>query len=423
MHLSFRSRACPSSAIARLAGALIAAAGIAAPVGAQPLSLEEAMRLAEGYQPLAESRLAVQRAADEAAVAAGQLPDPQLKLGLINVPATGPDAFSLTSDFMTMRTIGVEQMVTRQAKRDVRSQLMRIQGEQKTLEIDGQRLVIRRDAALAWLDAYYAERASALTRSLKSEAHLQADALLAAARAGRASQADALGAKLELTLLDDREAELANRVAMAQAELSRWIGNAAQRPLGDPSADATAAPTLEQVLADIPEHPRLHAADEGVTLAAREAELARLSTRPDWKVELSYGIRGSAFSDMVTLQFGIDLPVFQKNRQLRDVAAKLALTDRARAERDDSLRAMQAEARRVYAQWTSVRERAQRYRTLLLPQSKARIDAALASYRAGRGELTAVLAARRADLELQLQLLALEAEAARATIQLSYFSA
>jgi len=423
MHLTFRSRARPGSAIAGLATALIAAAVIAVPVGAQTLSLEEAMSLAEGYQPLAESRVAVQRAADEAAVAAGQLPDPQLKLGLINVPATGPDAFSLTADFMTMRMIGVEQMVTRQAKRDVRSQLVRIQGQQKTLEIDGQRLATRRDAALAWLDAYYAERASALTRSLKSEARLQADALLAGARVGRTSQADALGAKLELTLLDDREADLTNQVAMAQAELSRWIGSAAQRPLGDPSVDATGAPTLEQVLADIPKHPRLHAADEGVTLATREAELARLSTRPDWKVELSYGIRGSAYSDMVTLQVGIDLPVFQKNRQVRDVAAKLALTDRARAEREDSLRAMQAEARRVYAQWNSVRERAQRYRTLLLPQSKARIDAALASYRAGRGELTAVLAARRADLELQLQLLALEAEAARAAVQLSYFSA
>jgi outer membrane protein TolC len=138
-------------------------------------------------------------------------------------------------------------------------------------------------------------------------------------------------------------------------------------------------------------------------------------------VELSYGVRGSGFSDMVTVQFGVDLPVFQKNRQVRDVAAKLAVAERARALRDDNLREMQAMLRRHHAEWLAGRERLERFRRAILPQAAQRVEAALAAYRAGRGELTTVIEARRAQLELALQGLMLEGETAIAQAQIVFY--
>jgi len=81
--------------------------------GAQTLSLQEAQRRAvERSRQLAAQDSAV-RSSREMAVAAGQLPDPVLKMGIDNLPIDGPDQFSLTRDFMTMRRIGVMQELTR----------------------------------------------------------------------------------------------------------------------------------------------------------------------------------------------------------------------------------------------------------------------------------------------------------------------
>ena len=48
-------------------------------------------------------------AARELAVAAGQLPDPTVTVGINNLPVTGADRFSLIDDFMTMRCFAVNE--------------------------------------------------------------------------------------------------------------------------------------------------------------------------------------------------------------------------------------------------------------------------------------------------------------------------
>lgn len=71
-----------------------------------PPALADALQLAVAESP----RLAAQSHALEAVQAsigaAGQLPDPKLVLGVDNLPVDGPDRYSLTRDFMTMRRIG-----------------------------------------------------------------------------------------------------------------------------------------------------------------------------------------------------------------------------------------------------------------------------------------------------------------------------
>jgi hypothetical protein len=87
MPVYFRLRgALVRSALVRLAG-LLAIAG-AAPCLSQPLGLTEAMNLAQSQQPLLDSQRAGIRAAQEAKVAAEQLPDPKLKAGIVNMPVT-----------------------------------------------------------------------------------------------------------------------------------------------------------------------------------------------------------------------------------------------------------------------------------------------------------------------------------------------
>ncbi len=62
-----------------------------------------------------------------------------------------------------------------------------------------------------------------------------------------------------------------------------------------------------------------------------------------------------------------------RNRQDREVAAKLAMVDQARAERDDMLRAHVAEVRAMIAEWENDRERSARYAREVLPLATERI--------------------------------------------------
>jgi cobalt-zinc-cadmium efflux system outer membrane protein len=395
-------------------------AGCATYAAASGLTLDETQELAVARQPLLLSQQAAIQAAEQSAVAASQLPDPKLRVGLRDYPVTGSDAFSLTRENFTMLTLGISQDFPREAKRQLRGQRGEIESTQRQAELGALRRTIRRDAALAWLDAYQAEETLRFIRALQNESALKIDSLEIGLKTGRVSLADLLAERVNLQLLKDREADFANQAERARAALTRWIGAEAFRPLESRLPEAPAF-ALEQILAQVVEHPHLNTLEEQVRLAETEVALARQAYKPDWSLELSYGLRPE-FSDFIGVQASIDLPVFPKNRQDRELAAKIALAERARALRDDQLRVMQADARRYFADWQSASGRlAELYEPAILPRARERADAALAAYRAGRSELKEVLESRRAEHELQLQQLALQVDRARAAQQLKWF--
>src|SRR5882724_5395403 len=123
----------------------------------QALSLEDAQHRAVQRSRQVVAQNAAIRASQEMSVAAGQLPDPVLKIGIDNLPVSGPDQFSTTSDFMTMRRIGVMQELTRGEKRDLRAQRYAGEANKAAAEKDAAIASIDRNTALAWLDRYYAE--------------------------------------------------------------------------------------------------------------------------------------------------------------------------------------------------------------------------------------------------------------------------
>ena len=120
-------------------------------------------------------------------------------------------------------------------------------------------------------------------------------------------------------------------------------------------------------------------------------------------------------------QVSIDLPLFQANRQDRGVAAKMAQVEQMRALREDALRQHVADAKASWADWEAASERLQRFDSALLPLARERAQLALAAYRGGQGQLSAVLEARRTEIDLRLQQLQLAAEQGRAYAQLLYF--
>jgi outer membrane protein TolC len=395
-------------------------------VGQDALASAPSLSLAEAQQrALARSRQlpaqdAAISAAREMAIAAGQLPDPVLKAGVDNLPVSGPDRYHIGSDFMTMRRIGLMQELTRADKRQLLAARYERAADKAAAEKTLVTTNIERDTALAWLGLYYAVKVADATRDQVSLAGLELQAAEGAYRGGKGNQADVFAARSAIAAAEDRASEAARRVKSAQTLLARWVGV-------DTDIALAAAPSIDHIRLDpatldtaLAHHPDIAVLDRQQDIARTEVLLAQANRKADWSVEVAFQQRGQPYSNMVSVGVSIPLQWDRKNRQDRELGAKLALADQAKEEREEMLRAHVAEIRVMLDEWQNGRDRLARYRDALVPLASSRNAAVLAAYRGGKATLADTLAARRNELDVRLQALQLEADTAKLWAQLNF---
>lgn len=385
-----------------------------------PLTMAEARRLAIAHSRQLAAQDNAVSASREMAVAAKQLPDPILKVGIDNLPINRAERFSLTDDFMTMRRIGVSQEFTRAEKRNLRASRFEREAEKALAQKDVTAAAIERDTTIAWLDRYYAEAMAQLIAEQEAQARMENQAADGAYRAGRGSQADAIMARSALAAFEDRASEFQRRIRNANTILARWIGSPAGMPLaGYPVTDTVHVDpaTLDSQLAH---HPEIAVLAKQEEIAQADAQLARANRRSDWSVEVAYQKRGSAYSNMVSVGVSIPLQWDRNNRQDRELSARLAGVEQAAAEREEMLRAYKAETRTMIGEWENGRERSARYQRELIPLAQQRTSATVAAYRGDKATLADVLAARRNEIDVRFLALQLESETARLWAQLNF---
>lgn len=394
---------------------------VVSPAARGPLTLLEAQRLAVQRSLQLVAHDASGRSSREMAVAAGQLPDPTLTLGIRDLPIEGADRFSLTRDNFTMREIGVMQEFTRGEKRRLRAQRFEREADRALAEKNASLAVIQRETATAWLDSFYLERLRAAIAEQAQETRLEITAAEGAYRGGRGSQADVLTTHSSRVMLEDRLSELDRRIRSARVALARWIGHGTADPplAGEPEIDTV--PVHVHALAEqLQRHPNIAVMSEEIAISQTEVALAQANRRADWTGTFMYQKRGSNFSDMVSFNVSIPLQWDQKRRQDRELAAKLALAEKAQAQRDDALRQHIAEVQTLLNEWENGRERLVRYQSELVPLARNRTQAVLGAYRGGKSDATAVVTARRNEIEVLAQSLQLQLETSRAWAQLRF---
>jgi len=387
---------------------------------AQPLSLEEALRAADVHSP----RLAAQRhalaSAEHQSARAGELPDPKLKLGIDNLPVTGPDRYRYDRDFMTSRTIGVSQEFPNAAKREARTQRAERARDVESAAVQASRAALQRDVAAAWLDLHFAASARMALQRLARQIELQSGAAPSAIARGRQNAADAFMLRQAVEEVNDRLIEQERASAKARFVLAALIGDAAARPLAEPPDMARVPQPAEAMLARLSEQPQLRVLERREALARAEVDMARSERRTDWMLEIEYGQRRPYFDNMLSVMLSFDLPLRRERRQDRDIASRLAELEQARAMQEDARRMREAEVRGWLADLETAERRIGRYEQVLLPLARERSAAAQAAYRGGRGELGPVLEAERALAEAELGRVQMLAERAKAWANLAF---
>lgn len=398
--------------------AAIAVAVFSASALAQPLSLDEALRTGETRSPqLAAQRHSLDAAAQQVG-RAGELPDPKARIGIENLPVSGPARFSDQRDFMTSRAIGFTQEFPNSAKREARNlraeRLRNVEGA----SLSAQRVTVRRDTALAWFDVHYAEAARASIERLARQFTVQLDALPSAIARGRQTAADSFALRQAFEQVNDRVIEQERMVARARIMLARWVGDEANRPLAElPDMQPHAR---DQLVSRLAEHPELRVFERREDVARAEVDLAKSAKKPDWMLEVGYNQRTPEFDNMLTVMLSFELPWQVERRQDRDIASRLAEVEQVRATREEARRILEAELRGWLADYDSAQRRIDRFERVLLPLARDRREAALAAYQGARGELGGVLEAERTVTETELALVQALAERAKAWASLNY---
>lgn len=353
---------------------------------------------------------AFQDAAVESAARAFQLPDPMLKLGIDNLPVSGPERYTASGEPMTMRRIGIEQQWVSGDKRRARATRAAravAAGQAATRQTAAQ---VREEAGKAWLELFHAQRAADLAERLADEMRRDLEGVQAAHRGAKAGAADVLQARMALAQAEDDAAGAGQERRTAAVRLARWLQEPADAVSGEPPAYTAAPAAADATL----QRPAVLAARRALDLADADTAVATRERHPDWTFEAGFGQRSSRYGNLVSFGISVPLTIDRAQRQDRDVAEKSALATRARLLYDDTLQAQQAQVQQLRQELDSLNGRIARLEASLLPAAAEQVELALAAYRGGTGTLSAVFQARRGLLEQRLRINALARQAAAA---------
>lgn len=381
-----------------------------------PLTLAEAEDIAIAGEPGYRAMLARAEAFQEQAVSAGQLPDPVLRVGLENYPTDGG---GFSAEAMTQAKLGIRQAFPRGRVRELGSEQMLARADAFDSGADARLREVLTSVRNTWLEAYYSQQAW----SLVSESRPFFADLVTITRSmyavGRKSQHDVLRAELELSRLDDRLIEADRARSEAQAELSRWLGQDAHRPIAMKLPDWNVPPQLPTLRDGLAAHPILAAANAGVSAQQAAVDMAEENKKPGWALDLGYGYRegyqpdGQPRSDFVSLAVTVDLPFFGKNRQDRKLAAALSERSAAEYSRTALAAQLQSELDVEHARWLDLTRRLELYESRILQQSKGQAQSALLAYQSDTADFSDVMRGFIDDLNTRLEHIRLQVERAQ----------
>ncbi|KAA8999883.1 TolC family protein [Affinibrenneria salicis] len=365
------------------------------------LALPQALQAAVGYSADLSANQHQINALQNMADSAAQLPDPQLRFGVENVPLGGGNARRLTREGMTMQRIGIMQTWVSGDKREKKAQTLRAEADSLYSNSDGIVARIQRDTAQAWLNLAFSQRVLQDAEALVQESRRQLVPLQASAAGGGALDG-VLDARLTLAAMEDRLSDARRDVQVAQARIAELTG------INDAVA-AGALPRFERLPADpqtlkrqLHQHPEMQQAQREVSLAQARAAQSSVAAIPDVGVEMYYARRGDEYDDMAGVMISVDLPLFTSSRQDKDHAADLSRTLEARDRIRLTEREHLARLDTLLAQYQAAQSRWRRQHHEVLPLRQQRVTLAVTQYQSGNDTLADVLAARRDLLDARI---------------------
>jgi cobalt-zinc-cadmium efflux system outer membrane protein len=402
----------------------MAAEGTGSSQTSQP-ELEGLLQLADSVNPAIRAARRGVDAARARVGPAGLPPDPMLMLGIQNLPLGKMQSASATPmtaagpDPMTMRMIGIEQTLPYPGKLSLRRRAAEHEADAARASLEATTRQVVRDVKDAYYELAFVEQALLIVGRNR-------DVLAGFIRVtetryavGTAGQQDILKARVEatrlaetaVTLTEQRHAVVARLNALLDrssdtpiddAEIPASVSRAAvpiaatdirftSAALGARAADSPLPPLAELQESAIRQNSEIRKREAMIAAQTSRLGLARKDALPDFDLSLQYGQRGGGLPDMITALVSVPIPVFKARKQnqlVAEASAQLASLEAGRSQKQNEIH---ADVARLVSELERSRAQLALYVKALLPQARASLSSATASYQVGRVEFLTVL--------------------------------
>ena len=381
----------------------------------QPLTLRDALGEALRANPELVA-LRQQYAAATAAVPESRFLDaPMLQTQIWGWPVTTLNP-ARTDMYMFM----AEQALPGRGKRQARERVA-----EKDADMSRQQVALRANAILddvkqAYADLMLARATTDLYAQQKSILEDMADTATVRYASGHSGQHDTVQSIAELARLDATLVTSREQARVAAAKLNALLGRAVTD--GVPALASIEPTTPGEADAErlaLIRHPEIAMADAAI--AREEAELARVrgERRPDFVVGGGYMLQPGG-AGAWTAQAGITWPnaPWSRGKLSTQIDAQEKRLAAARAQREVALAAVRRDVLEAIAHLDAARERVRLLQTSVLPHVEHAYDVARTSYASGPGDFAALLDTERLTLSTRIDLVAAQADQARALADL-----
>lgn len=387
----------------------------------QGLSLAEAVNLSisRDEPSVSASRMRAQsiRARSQSE---SSLPDPKLKLGLVNFPAR---SFDFDQDPMSHLKLGLHQDIPSGTRR----RLIRERGTESSKMYEHQasteQLLIIRQVRQLWLQLLFTDHADTILLDKKKKLLELTHSLEGKYLSGKSSSQNLLLLEAEMALLDDKQEQLAQEENITRLKLARYIGDRAMKssPTGNYS-QLPVPPVLSGLEDNLLSHPALQQHDAKIRAEGKAIDLAREDYKPSWGFDVGYGFRSGGRSDLLTAMVTFDLPIFTGNRQDKKLYAARKSKQVAELNQQALIEDMRRNLKVAFEKWRRTSKRLTLHQTRILERTQAAASAAEKSYATGNSSYDDMIRIFLGELDVRLKIEELKMMRAQAQADLAYFN-
>lgn len=346
------------------------------------------------------------RMKENAAIKAGALDDPQLRLGISNLPTRSWD---FREEDMTGKEITLSQMFPWPGMLKTRTHMALREKEETEFVLEEMRSMLRSEIKMTYAElASVRKQIEAVRRSqdvLKEIVGVTQEIYAV----GKGSQPDVLRGQVEFGRMREMRINLENREKVLSVRLNTLAALPADRPV--PPLEDLPEISLPYGQADLvgiyeAERPARKALQARVRRGDSSIRMANLAGKPEFEVSLSYMQRdampdGTKRSDMVSSMVMMTLPIWRKEKiepGIREMEAEKRMAGRELANLD--LETSNSIGRSL-ATLKSRREAAVLYRTTLIPQAEQSFQVTAETYRVGKTDFPMLMDAAIAVLSFR----------------------
>lgn len=347
--------------------------------------IREALDNNPSLQAAAQRALASEKMISQA----GALPDPQLTLGLMNLPV---NSFAFNQEPMTGKIISLMQMFPFPGKLGLAEDMAEFEASAVGHQQEELRNQIVQMVKQAYYDLYAVDRA--LETVEKNKALMEQFVRVAETKyvTGSGIQQDVLRAQVELSQLEDDLIMWGQKRVGVTARLNALLNRPPSSPIEKIPADLSRPgeiPIDFDLIAIEKKRPLLRAWQERIRKTETAVKLARRDLWPNITVGASYSQRddlenGARMHDFFSATVSLNLPLYFERKQKERIAEKTLDLAAAEADYKNILVRVMADVEGLKAELERNRKRIELYDGGILLQAQQSLDSAQAGYKVGK---------------------------------------